>query len=87
MFLVTPTKLHPLWYSPYIPVHFFVSAVAAGISMVIIEGVLSHRAFADQVELSHEQFDRLTIGLAKAGAVVLAIYFAIALQGLFPSRN
>ena len=82
MFLVTPTKLHPLWYSSYIPVHFFVSAVAAGISMVIFEGVLSHRAFRDQVELSHEQFDKLTIGLAKAGAVVLAIYFAIKVMAL-----
>ncbi len=82
MFLITPTKLHPLWYSPYIPVHFFVSAVAAGISMVIFESMLSHRVFSHKVEISHEKFDALTIGLAKAGAVVLFLYFAIKVMGI-----
>ncbi|MCP4600480.1 MAG: polysulfide reductase NrfD [Proteobacteria bacterium] len=82
MFLITPTKLHPLWYSSYIPVHFFVSAVAAGISMVIFESMLSHKAFNDKVEITHEKFDSLTIGLAKAGSIVLAIYFAIKVMGI-----
>ncbi len=75
LFLIAPTKLHPLWYSPFIPLFFFVSSVVAGLSMVIFEGMLSHRVFADQVEISHEQFDRITLGLGKAAAVVLAIYF------------
>jgi Ni/Fe-hydrogenase subunit HybB-like protein len=82
LFAITPTKLHPLWYSGHIPVHFFVSAVAAGISMVIVESMISHRAFADQVEISHEQLDNITVGLAKAGAVTLAIYFAIKVIGI-----
>ncbi len=82
MFLITPTKLHPLWYSPYMPVHFFVSAVAAGLSMVIFEGALSHRVFGDKVELSHKTFDKLTLGLGKAGAVTLAIYLAIKVMGI-----
>ncbi len=43
LFLIAPSKLHPLWYSPYIPVFFFVSAVIAGLSMVIFEATLSHR--------------------------------------------
>jgi Ni/Fe-hydrogenase subunit HybB-like protein len=77
MYLVTPTKLHPLWYSAHIPVHFFVSSVVAGLSMVIFEGMLSHRAFHHQVEITREQFDNITIGLAKAASVALAIYFAI----------
>jgi Ni/Fe-hydrogenase subunit HybB-like protein len=77
MYLVTPTKLHPLWYSAHIPVHFFVSSVVAGLSMVIFEGMISHRAFHHQVELTREQFDNITIGLAKAAAVTLAVYFAI----------
>jgi len=82
LYLVTPTKLHPLWYSPYIPVQFFVSAVAAGLSMVIFESMLSHRAFSDRAEISHEQLDGLTIGLSKGAAVVLAIYFAIKMLGI-----
>lgn len=82
LYLVTPTKLHPLWYSPYIPVFFLVSAVAAGISMVIFESMLSHRAFSGKVAISRERLDRITVGLAKAGAVVLATYFAIKVLGV-----
>ncbi len=77
LYLITPTKLHPLWYSPHLPVHFFVSSIIAGISMVTVESMLSHRAFGSKVEIGHEQFDRLTLGLAKAGALVMAVYFAL----------
>jgi len=87
LFTITPTKLHPLWYSSYLPVHFFVSAVAAGLSMVIVESMISHRVFKEQVEISHEQLDRLTLGLAKAGSVVLAIYFAIKVMALMLDDN
>jgi Ni/Fe-hydrogenase subunit HybB-like protein len=82
MYMVTPTKLHPLWYSSHIPVHFFVSAVAAGISMVVVEGMFSHRAFHHQVQITAEQFEKLNIGLAKAGAVTLAVYLAVKVVGL-----
>ena len=82
LYSIAPTKLHPLWYSSYLPVFFFVSAVAAGISMIIVESALSHRVFRHQVELTHEQFDNLTLGLAKAGSIVLAVYFAIKVMGI-----
>jgi Ni/Fe-hydrogenase subunit HybB-like protein len=82
MYMVAPTKLHALWYSPHIPVHFFVSAVAAGIAMVIVEGAFSHRAFHHQVQITSEQFSNINIGLAKAGAVTLAVYFAIKVVSL-----
>ncbi len=82
MFLITPTKLHPLWYSAHIPVHFFVSSIASGISMVIVESMLSHRAFSHLVEITHEQLNKITFGLGKAGAVVLGVYFAIKVVGV-----
>ena len=82
MYMVTPTKLHPLWYSPHIPVQFFISAVAAGISMIIIEGLFSHRAFHHQVQISDEQFRGINFGLAKGGAVVLATYIAVKVVAL-----
>ena len=77
MYMVAVTRLHPLWYSAHIPVHFFVSAVAAGIAMVIVEGMFSHRAFHAQVQITDQQFRDINIGLAKAGSVALAVYFAI----------
>jgi len=78
LYLITPTKLHPLWYSAHLPIHFFVSSIVAGISMVVVESALSHRVFTHHdVDLTQEKFDRLTVGLGKAGAVALTVYFAL----------
>lgn len=83
LFLLAPSKVHPLWYSPYIPVFFFVSAVIAGLSMVILESMLSHRIFHSQVT-DHDpaETDRLVIGLGKAASVVLFSYFCLRLIGV-----
>ncbi len=82
MYLIAPSRLHPLWYSSHIPVHFFVSAVIAGLSMVIFESALSHRVFGDKVEITHEKLDEMTIGLAKAACVALGVYLAIKVVSL-----
>jgi Ni/Fe-hydrogenase subunit HybB-like protein len=78
LFLLAPGKVHPLWYSPFIPVFFFTSAVVAGLSMVIVESMLSHRVFRSQVA-DHDpaETDRLVIGLGKAASVVLFSYFCL----------
>lgn len=81
LFLMAPHRLHPLWYSPFIPVFFFISAIAAGLSMVIVESALSHRAFLSRVD-HHVDLDRLTVGLGRAASVVLFAYFFLRLQGL-----
>jgi Ni/Fe-hydrogenase subunit HybB-like protein len=51
MYLIVPGKLHEIWYSPMLPVLFFVSAVCVGLAMVIVESRLSARAFGRQLEL------------------------------------
>jgi Ni/Fe-hydrogenase subunit HybB-like protein len=87
-FLMSPGKLHPLWYSPFLPIFFFVSSIAAGIGMVIFESTLSHRVFQDQLDPSaHVDMDALTLGLARGGAVVLFAYFFVRLQGLAGSAR
>ena len=82
MFMSVPTKLHPLWYSPHIPVHYFVSAVAAGMAMVIVEGMFSHRAYHHQVDISRQHFENINFGLAKGASVTLGIYLAIKIVAL-----
>ena len=52
LYLILPTKLHPLWYSPLLPALFWISAVSAGLAMVIFESGLSARAFGRALELS-----------------------------------
>jgi len=82
LFLLAPTKLHPLWYSPFIFIFFFISAILAGISMAVIESSISHRVFARQLSGQHVDVDKLVVGLGKAGAVVAFAYFFIKMQGV-----
>jgi Ni/Fe-hydrogenase subunit HybB-like protein len=51
MYLIMPEKLHPFWYSPLLPVFFFISAIAVGLAMTIYESSLSSRVFGRQLEL------------------------------------
>lgn len=50
LFLIVPQKMYPLWYSSLLPVYFFISAVGAGLTMVIFEAYLSARAFNKGIE-------------------------------------
>ncbi len=40
LFLIMPHRVHPLWYSPWIPYMFFTSAIAAGFMALVLEGYL-----------------------------------------------
>jgi Ni/Fe-hydrogenase subunit HybB-like protein len=51
-----------------------------------VESTLSHRLFADQFAGQHVDVDKLTLGLAKAGAVVLFAYFFLKLQGVIDNH-
>src|SRR5512137_416156 len=86
LFIIAPGKLHPLWYSGQIFVFFFVSAVIAGICMVIVRSTISHKVFSEQFEGQHVDVEKLSIGLAKAGAVVMFAYFFLKLQGVIDNH-
>jgi Ni/Fe-hydrogenase subunit HybB-like protein len=51
LYLIVPGKLHPLWYSPLLPVIFLVSSICVGLAMVIVESRLSARAFGRRLEM------------------------------------
>jgi Ni/Fe-hydrogenase subunit HybB-like protein len=88
LFLLMPGKVHPLWYSPLIPLFFFVSSIAGGLSMVIIESMLSHRYFGGGSGPEHaEKLNRLTLGLGKAAALVLFPYFWLKFIGVMHSNS
>jgi len=71
LLLIQPTKLHPLWWTPILPIMFFVSAISVGISMIIFESSLSSRYFQRGLET------HLLEKLAKALPIVLGIYALI----------
>ncbi|MBC8246908.1 MAG: polysulfide reductase NrfD, partial [Deltaproteobacteria bacterium] len=83
LFLIAPSKLHPLWYSSYLPVYFFISSIIAGLSMVIFEGALAHRYYAHKMDPVHlEEKDQVALGFGKAASFVLAGYFIIKVIGI-----
>ena len=88
LFLIAPLKLHPLWYSPYLPIFFFVSSIAAGLSMVIFEGTLAHRHFHHKMDEQHlKTSDQVVLGFGKGASMVLAAYFAIKIFGVALGNN
>ncbi len=83
LYLIAPSKLHPLWYSTYLPVYFFVSSIIAGLSMVLFESTLSHHYFGDKLDDTHKRESLgVTLGFGKAASLVLAGYFIIKVIGL-----
>lgn len=42
-FLIAVDKLHALWYNPLLPLLFYISAIACGMCMIIIEGTAVHK--------------------------------------------
>lgn len=83
LFLLAPGKLHPLWYSDFIPLFFFVSSIFAGLSMVIAESTLSRRTLRKQMDPHRAaSFDKLTIGLGRAASLVLLTYFCLKWVGV-----
>jgi len=75
LYLLARTKIHPLWYSEFIPLLFLVSSVFAGLSMVILEGTITHRVFHHRVgralRLSH---DGIILGLSRICAATMFVY-------------
>ncbi|MFQ6002849.1 MAG: NrfD/PsrC family molybdoenzyme membrane anchor subunit [Candidatus Zixiibacteriota bacterium] len=83
LFLLAPGKLHPLWYSSFLPVFFFVSSIFAGLSMVIAESTLSSRFLKHRVDPHYlTNLPHLTLGLGKAASLVLFTYFGLKLIGV-----
>jgi Ni/Fe-hydrogenase subunit HybB-like protein len=41
LMLIAPTKVHPLWYTPILPLLFLISAIAVGYPMVVFETTIA----------------------------------------------
>ncbi len=81
LYLMAKDKIHPLWYSEFIPVLFLVSSVFAGLSMVILEGSISRRVFASRIDATHRHAHREILpGLSRICAGAMFCYlFLVAL--------
>jgi Ni/Fe-hydrogenase subunit HybB-like protein len=77
LYLIMPNKLHPFWYSPLLPVFFFLSAIAVGLAMTIFESSMSSKYFGRELELP------ILRDLGRVLVVVLALYGILKFEDLY----
>lgn len=63
--------MHPLWYSPLLPLIFLISAIALGLGMVALESLGSAWLYRREPEWPQLR------GLTRAASVVLALYIVL----------
>ncbi|HEX9114597.1 MAG TPA: Ni/Fe-hydrogenase cytochrome b subunit [Anaerolineae bacterium] len=76
LWLIAPGKLNELWYTPWLPVLFWISAITVGLGMVTVESNLTSRGLKRGLE------QNLLASLAKANAGLLAFYVVFKLVDL-----
>jgi Ni/Fe-hydrogenase subunit HybB-like protein len=73
LFLVTPSRLHEIWYTSWLPILFFVSAAGGGMMFVVLVTI----AYG---WLTERRPDYAVLrGIASAAAIVLAALFVLKL--------
>ncbi len=77
LYLIMPNKLHPFWWSPLLPVFFFLSAIAVGLAMTIFESSMSSKYFGRELELP------ILRDLGRVLVVVLALYGILKFEDLY----
>ena len=77
LYLIMPNKLHPFWWSPLLPVFFYLSAIAVGLAMIIFESSMSSKYFGREIELP------ILRDLGRVLVVVLAIYGILRFEDLY----
>jgi hypothetical protein len=76
VYILLHLQLHPL----ILPCcqYFPLSAIFAGISMLIVESTITHKVFKSQLkDFDEDKYNRLVIGLGKATASALFVYLIL----------
>jgi Ni/Fe-hydrogenase subunit HybB-like protein len=80
MFLLAPGKVHPLWYTSYLPWLAFISAIGAAMALMIVVSKLTTIYFRNRASPEYlASVDDITIGLGKASSFVLFTYLGLRL--------
>ena len=80
LFLIVPNKLLPLWYTPLLPILFFISAMISGFAMAIFVSALTFWIFRQPLE------PRVLTSLAKGMTPLLLVYLFLRIADL-TARN
>ncbi|HEY9205353.1 MAG TPA: NrfD/PsrC family molybdoenzyme membrane anchor subunit [Candidatus Methanoperedens sp.] len=80
MFLLAPGKVHPLWYTSYLPWLAFISAIGGALALLIVVSKLTTVYLRDRASPQYlASIDDITLGLGKAASFVLFTYVGLRL--------
>src|SRR6516225_121362 len=77
LYMIMPNKLHPFWYSPLLPVFFYISAIAVGLAMTIFESSMSSKYFHRELELP------ILSDIGRVLYIVLVIYALLKFEDFY----
>jgi Ni/Fe-hydrogenase subunit HybB-like protein len=77
LMVIAPTKVHPLWYTPVLPLFFLLSAIMVGYPMVVFESSLSTKS----LKLNSET--HVLAPLVRITTFVLGLYLVLKLTDMF----
>ncbi|HSM24894.1 MAG TPA: Ni/Fe-hydrogenase cytochrome b subunit [Anaerolineaceae bacterium] len=81
LFVLMPHRVHPLWYSGILPVLFFISAIGAGLAMVLVESTWSFFGMKHKLQV------HLLAKIAKVIPIVLGLYGVMRIADLIISGD
>ncbi|MDR2670072.1 MAG: polysulfide reductase NrfD [Desulfovibrio sp.] len=88
LYLIVPSKMHPLWYSRFMPLFFLLSSLFAGLSMVVVEGGLAHKFMRGCADDRHvRDADRAVPACGKGACLFMFGYFIVKCMELVASDN
>ncbi len=71
LMLIAPSKVHPLWYTPILPLLFLLSAFAAGYPMVTFESIIVAKSFGRKPEME------ILTPLARFMPLLMGVYLSV----------
>ncbi len=78
LFLMAKPKIHPLWYSEFIPILYFISSIFAGLSMVIVVESIGQKAFRRIMSPTNKNaHGNIMVSLSRICAVSMFVYLSM----------
>jgi Ni/Fe-hydrogenase subunit HybB-like protein len=75
LFLMAMPKIHPLWYSEFIPILFFISSIFAGLSLVIVLETVGRNVFKNNMSSLHrDSHSNIMISLGRVCSISMFVY-------------
>lgn len=88
LFLMAKPKIHPLWYSEFIPVMFFLSSIFAGLSLIIIIEKINQKVFTGYISPGYKSAHKpITFRLARICSITMFVYTFLSVLILIHNKS